>query len=153
MAGPATALAVVIVVYMIQGGDDFTDRNTLPNNWDVAFGIALIVLVLEASAILFIPLWVWVARKTDKRRAFIWGSLSWVVVLAGLMLVGPRQVVPVYVLAALGGSGLATQTCGALDTSTVGFRTVTCTAADHAGNTSQQTIAYLKRMRDEHPPV
>jgi TRAP transporter 4TM/12TM fusion protein len=44
----AAALAIAIVVYAIQGGDDFTDRNTSPNGWDVAFGIALIVLVLEA---------------------------------------------------------------------------------------------------------
>jgi glycoside/pentoside/hexuronide:cation symporter, GPH family len=66
------------------------------------------VLTFEFSAILFIPLWVWVAQKADKRRAFIWGSLSWIVVLAGLMLVGPRQVAPVYLLAVLGGSGLAT---------------------------------------------
>ena len=44
----AAALSVAIVVYLIQGGDDFTDRNTSPNNWDIAFGIALIVLVLEA---------------------------------------------------------------------------------------------------------
>src|SRR6478672_7290202 len=40
--------AVAIVVYALQGGDDFTDRNTSPNDWDIAFGIALIVLVLEA---------------------------------------------------------------------------------------------------------
>ena len=44
----AAALAVAIVVYAIQGGDDFTDRNTSPNGWDVAFGLALVVLVLEA---------------------------------------------------------------------------------------------------------
>jgi TRAP-type uncharacterized transport system fused permease subunit len=44
----AAALAVAIVVYAIQGGDDFTDRNTSPNPWDIAFGVALIVLVLEA---------------------------------------------------------------------------------------------------------
>jgi glycoside/pentoside/hexuronide:cation symporter, GPH family len=66
------------------------------------------VLTFESSAILFIPLWVWVAQKTDKRRAFIWGSLSWIVVLAALMFVGPGQIVLVYGLAALGGSGLAT---------------------------------------------
>jgi TRAP transporter 4TM/12TM fusion protein len=44
----AAALAVAIVVYALQGGDDFTDRNTSPNPWDIAFGIGLIVLVLEA---------------------------------------------------------------------------------------------------------
>jgi TRAP transporter 4TM/12TM fusion protein len=44
----AAALSIAIVVYLIQGGDDFTDRNTSPNPWDMAFGIGLILLVLEA---------------------------------------------------------------------------------------------------------
>jgi len=44
----AAALSVAIVVYLILGGDDLTDRNTSPEPWDIAFGIALIVLVLEA---------------------------------------------------------------------------------------------------------
>ncbi|MBL8288980.1 MAG: TRAP transporter fused permease subunit [Rubrivivax sp.] len=44
----AAALAVAVVVYLIAGGDDFTDRNTAPEAWDIAFGVALIVLVLEA---------------------------------------------------------------------------------------------------------
>jgi TRAP-type uncharacterized transport system fused permease subunit len=30
------------------GGDDLTDRNTSPLPWDIFFGVALIVLVLEA---------------------------------------------------------------------------------------------------------
>lgn len=42
------ALAVAIVAYLIVGGDDFTDRNTMPNGWDIFFGAMLIVLVLEA---------------------------------------------------------------------------------------------------------
>jgi TRAP transporter 4TM/12TM fusion protein len=44
----AGALAIAVVVYLIQGGDDITDRNTSPLPWDIAFGIALIALVLEA---------------------------------------------------------------------------------------------------------
>ncbi|MFO1296449.1 MAG: TRAP transporter fused permease subunit, partial [Rubrivivax sp.] len=44
----AAALAVAIVVYLVAGGDDFTDRNTAPEPWDIVFGVALIVLVLEA---------------------------------------------------------------------------------------------------------
>ncbi|MDO9284317.1 MAG: TRAP transporter fused permease subunit, partial [Aquabacterium sp.] len=44
----AAAASIAIVVYLIQGGDDFTDRNTAPNSLDVVFGIGLIVLVLEA---------------------------------------------------------------------------------------------------------
>jgi TRAP transporter 4TM/12TM fusion protein len=44
----AAALSIAIVWYLIQGGDDFTDRNTTPNPWDIAFGVTLIVLVMEA---------------------------------------------------------------------------------------------------------
>lgn len=44
----AAALAIATVVYLIQGGDDFTDRNTSPLPWDIVFGIALMLLVLEA---------------------------------------------------------------------------------------------------------
>jgi TRAP transporter 4TM/12TM fusion protein len=39
---------VATAVYLIQGGDDFFDRSILPTDWDVAFGVMLIVLVLEA---------------------------------------------------------------------------------------------------------
>ena len=44
----AAGLAIAIVWYLIQGGDDFTDRNTIPEAWDIFFGIALIGLILEA---------------------------------------------------------------------------------------------------------
>jgi len=40
--------AVAILIYAIMGGDDFTDRNTSPDAWDIAFGVGLVVLVLEA---------------------------------------------------------------------------------------------------------
>ena len=42
-------LAVAVIVYMIEGGDDFTDRNTLPNDWDMTFGVVFVALVLEAN--------------------------------------------------------------------------------------------------------
>ena len=44
----AAALAIAVVTYLIMGGDDFGDRNTSPLPWDVFFGIALVLLVLEA---------------------------------------------------------------------------------------------------------
>jgi len=44
----AALVSIAIVAYLIAGGDDFTDRNTLPNPADIAFGIALIVLIMEA---------------------------------------------------------------------------------------------------------
>jgi len=43
----AAALSVAVVAYLILGGDDFTDRNTSPEPWDIAFGLVLIALVLE----------------------------------------------------------------------------------------------------------
>jgi glycoside/pentoside/hexuronide:cation symporter, GPH family len=66
------------------------------------------VLVAQGAAILFIPLWVWVARRLDKRRAFILGILSWIVVLVALFGLRADQVTLAYVLAALAGSGIAT---------------------------------------------
>jgi TRAP transporter 4TM/12TM fusion protein len=42
------ALAVAPAVYLIANGDDFFDRSIVPNDWDIAFGVTLIVLILEA---------------------------------------------------------------------------------------------------------
>ena len=42
------ALGVATIVYLLAGGDDFWDRNTLPNRTDVFFGVAFVLLVLEA---------------------------------------------------------------------------------------------------------
>jgi TRAP transporter 4TM/12TM fusion protein len=42
------ALSVAVVVYMLMGGDDFTDRNTSPERLDIVFGVALILLIMEA---------------------------------------------------------------------------------------------------------
>lgn len=66
------------------------------------------VLAAQAAAIAFIPFWVWVARRLDKRRAFILGTLSWIVVLLGIAGLRSDQVLVAYALAALSGSGIAT---------------------------------------------
>ena len=42
-------LSLVIIGYMMVQGDAFTDRNINPTTWDKIFGIALIVLVIEAA--------------------------------------------------------------------------------------------------------
>ena len=41
-------LGVATIAYLLAGGDEFWDRNTLPNNSDVFFGVAFVLLVLEA---------------------------------------------------------------------------------------------------------
>jgi GPH family glycoside/pentoside/hexuronide:cation symporter len=66
------------------------------------------VLIAQGSAILFIPLWVWVARRLGKRRAFIMGTLTWIVVLLCISALQTDQITLAYVLALLAGSGIAT---------------------------------------------
>src|ERR1700716_1487228 len=41
--------AVATIVYALWGGDDFTDRATSPDRWDVIVGVIFIVLLLEAT--------------------------------------------------------------------------------------------------------
>lgn len=66
------------------------------------------VLAAQGSAILFIPFWVWVAKKLDKRRAFILGTFTWIAVLLGLSALPSNGIMMAYILAALAGSGIAT---------------------------------------------
>jgi TRAP transporter 4TM/12TM fusion protein len=44
----AALAAIAVVAYMVHGGDDFTDRNTSPDPWDIVLGVTLIALILEA---------------------------------------------------------------------------------------------------------
>ena len=44
----AAAVSVATIAYLILGGDEFFDRSVLPTDWDIAFGVALMVLILEA---------------------------------------------------------------------------------------------------------
>jgi TRAP-type uncharacterized transport system fused permease subunit len=41
--------AVATIVYALWGGEDFTDRATSPDRWDVIVGVVFILLVLEAT--------------------------------------------------------------------------------------------------------
>ena len=42
-------VGVATAVYALAGGDDFLDRSTAPNTFDMVMGVALVVLVLEAA--------------------------------------------------------------------------------------------------------
>jgi TRAP transporter 4TM/12TM fusion protein len=41
-------MGVAPIVYLVLGGDDFWDRNTLPDRWDAIFGAVFVLMVLEA---------------------------------------------------------------------------------------------------------
>jgi TRAP transporter 4TM/12TM fusion protein len=45
----AAAAAVAILIYAIIGGEDFTDRATIPTQTDIVLGIVFIVILLEAT--------------------------------------------------------------------------------------------------------
>ncbi len=66
------------------------------------------VLAAQGVAILFIPVVVWLSRRLDKRRAFILGSATWIVVFLGIFNLRADQVTLAYFLAALSGAGIAT---------------------------------------------
>jgi TRAP transporter 4TM/12TM fusion protein len=42
-------LAVATILYALSGGEEFTDRATVPQRWDVIVGCVFIVLLLEAT--------------------------------------------------------------------------------------------------------
>jgi hypothetical protein len=46
-------------------------------------------------------------------------------------------------------SGVATASCPAVDTSTVGYHTLTCSATDNAGNTNSASVQYLVTFKFE----
>ncbi|MSQ57892.1 MAG: TRAP transporter fused permease subunit [Limnohabitans sp.] len=73
----AGTLSIAVVVYLVMGGDDFTDRNTSPEYWDIFFGICLIVLIMEAM------------RRTNGWIMPIITSLFIVYALAGPLLPAP----------------------------------------------------------------
>jgi GPH family glycoside/pentoside/hexuronide:cation symporter len=66
------------------------------------------VLAAQAAAIAFVPVSVWLARKLDKRRAFVIGCVTWIAALLGIAGLSPQQVTLAYALAALSGLGIAT---------------------------------------------
>lgn len=66
------------------------------------------VLAAQGSAIAFVPAVVGLARRWDKRRAFIVGTAAWGGVLLGIAALRPDQVALAYGLAALSGLGIAT---------------------------------------------
>ncbi|MBN2874678.1 MAG: MFS transporter [Spirochaetales bacterium] len=67
-----------------------------------------LVLVAEVAAIAFIPLVVAAAKRWDKRRAFIAGCVTWILVQASIARIAPDQLGFAYALAVMIGLGIAT---------------------------------------------
>lgn len=67
-----------------------------------------LVLAAQGSAIAFVPVVVWLSKKTDKRRAFIVGCLVWILCLLSIFALTPSQIGLAYLFAVLSGLGIAT---------------------------------------------
>jgi GPH family glycoside/pentoside/hexuronide:cation symporter len=66
------------------------------------------VLAAQGSAIAFIPVIVKLSEILDKRRAFIIGSVSWMLIMLVISAIRADQVTLAYTLAILAGFGIAT---------------------------------------------
>jgi glycoside/pentoside/hexuronide:cation symporter, GPH family len=66
------------------------------------------VLVAQSSAVLSVPLAVWVAKKWDKPKAFLMGIGFWCIVLTTFFAVPKTGVAFAYFVASLCGPGIAT---------------------------------------------
>ena len=66
------------------------------------------VLAAQGSAIAFIPVVVKLSKILDKRRAFIIGSASWMLIMLAISIIRADQIALAYILAVLAGFGIAT---------------------------------------------
>ncbi|MEW5785681.1 MAG: MFS transporter [Bacillota bacterium] len=65
------------------------------------------VLVAQGAALVFIPVWVWITKKLDKRKAFMLGMGYWTLILLAISTLRPGQVILAYLLSLLSGAGIA----------------------------------------------
>jgi GPH family glycoside/pentoside/hexuronide:cation symporter len=68
---------------------------------------SIVLGVILASATLFLPLVLWLARRTEKKTAFVIATASWAIIMFAILLVPEGAVTTAYVAAALTGFGVA----------------------------------------------
>ncbi len=63
--------------------------------------------VIMISALLFLPVVLWLSRRLEKKTAWIIAAASWAVVMMGILLAPQGAKTPAFVIAALAGFGVA----------------------------------------------
>ncbi len=63
--------------------------------------------IILAVALVFLPVVLWLARRFEKKTAYIIAGASWTLVMLAIWPVPPQARAPIYVLAALAGFGVA----------------------------------------------
>jgi len=69
---------------------------------------SVILGLMFITAILALPIWNWLSKKTSKRKAYIYGMAFWMVVQTLLIIVRPGQTVFIIILTVLAGISVAT---------------------------------------------
>jgi len=92
------------LVYWVAGGDLLASVDSLGGLplESALFGVLLV------TAVLAIPLWMWLARRLSKRKAYMIGMSFWVVVQMLIFMVQPGQVSLILFLAVLAGLSVST---------------------------------------------
>jgi len=63
--------------------------------------------ILMSVCILFVPFWLWLSKVRNKREAYAWGMLFWVLVTFMIYTIQPGQTGYLLVIAALAGIGVS----------------------------------------------
>ncbi len=93
------------LVYWVAGGDLLAQANLF--GVKLALESAVLGLML-ITALLALPLWTWLARRFNKRAAYIAGMAFWAVVQLAIILIQPGQTSLVLALAVFAGIGVST---------------------------------------------
>jgi GPH family glycoside/pentoside/hexuronide:cation symporter len=93
------------LVYYVAGGDLLAKADLFGIRLPVESAVLGVLLVAAVAAL---PLWMYLARKLNKRDAYIVGMLFWAVVQMLIFVVPPGQVNWVIFLAALAGLSVST---------------------------------------------
>jgi GPH family glycoside/pentoside/hexuronide:cation symporter len=93
------------LVYWIASGDLLAQANLFGLNLALESAVLGLMLI---TALVALPLWTWLARRFDKRAAYIGGMAFWAVVQLAIIFIQPGQITLILALAALAGIGVST---------------------------------------------
>jgi GPH family glycoside/pentoside/hexuronide:cation symporter len=92
------------LLYWVAQGDLLAKVHIL--GLDVAYESAFFG-VLMSVCILFIPFWLWMARRWDKRQAYMLGMAFWVIMALTIYTIPPAGTTQLLVIAAFAGVGVS----------------------------------------------
>jgi len=92
------------LLYWVARGDLLATIRVL--GFDLAYESAFFGIMMTVC-ILFIPFWLWMARKRDKKQAYMLGMIIWVSVALMMYTIQPGQTNYLLTIAALAGIGVS----------------------------------------------